>query len=76
MLARRQPDFAAGKPEIGHFGLPAVHQLLLEDAGFIKNGIAHGRITLRGKAVQIAGGKPAEAAVAEARVGFTVIKLF
>ena len=30
-----QPHLAAGQPEIGQLGLPAVHQLLLEDAQFI-----------------------------------------
>ncbi len=71
---RGEPYIAAGKPEVRKFGLPAVDDLLLEDAVLIKDAIAHGGVTAGGKAIQVAGCETAEAAVAEARVRFAFIK--
>ena len=47
----RKPRFAAGKPDIGKFHLPAVHDLLFEKTVFIQNGIPHSGIVLTGKPV-------------------------
>ena len=71
---RGEPYIAAGKPEVRQFGLPAVDDLLLEDAVLIKDAVAHGGISSGGKAVQIAGRKTAETAVAETRVRLAFIE--
>ena len=70
-----QPDAAAGQPGVGQLGLPAVHQLLAEQAVFIPQGIAHGRIALGGQAVHKAGRQAAQAAVAQAGVGLLFIQI-
>ena len=44
-----QPDAAAGQPEIRHFGLPAVHNLLAEDAEFVSDAVTHRRIAKAGQ---------------------------
>ncbi len=69
------PDSPARQPEIRQLRLPAVHQLLLEKAVLIPKGIAHGRVPLGGKAVQKAGGKPAQTAVSKARVRLLVVQV-
>ena len=46
LLARNEPDLAAGEPEIGQLGLPAVNELLLEDSVFVENGVAHSEISV------------------------------
>ena len=76
LLARNEPDLAAGEPEIGQLGLPAVNKLLSENSAFIKNAVAHAVIALSCKAVQIARRKAAETAVSETGVRLAVIKLF
>ena len=70
-----QPDAAAGQPGVGQLGLPAVHQLLAEQAVFIPQGVAHGRVSLGGQAVHEAGGKTTQAAVAQACVGLLLVKI-
>ena len=75
LLARDEPNFAAGKPEIGHLGLPAVNKLLLEDTVFIENGVAHSKISIGCKRIEIARRETAETAVAETRVRLAVIEL-
>ena len=40
-----KPYSAAGKPKIGHFGLPAVNQLLAENAKLVAYTIAHCGVT-------------------------------
>ena len=69
-----EPDLAAGEPEVGHLHLPAVDQLLTEDAKLVLDGIAHGGVFAGGQPVENAGGETAEAAVAQARVGLQFIK--
>ena len=64
------PHLAAGQPVVGSLLLPAIHDLLLEDAVLIQDGIAGARDAVGGHAVQVAGGQAAQAAVAKARVGF------
>ena len=75
LLARDEPNFTAGKPEIGHLGLPAVNKLLLEDSVFIENGVAHSEIAVGCERIEIASREAAETAVAETRVRLAVIEL-
>ena len=75
LLARDEPDLAAGKPKIGHLGLPAVNKLLLEDSVFVENGVAHSEIAVGCECVEIARRETAETAVAQARIRLAVIEL-
>ena len=68
-----QPHLTAGQPVVGLFLLPAVHDLLLEDAVLVQDGVAGAGDAGGGHAVQVAGGQTAQAAVAEARVGLFVV---
>ena len=70
-----QPNAAAGQPGVGQLGLPAVHQLLAEQAVFIPQGVAHSGVSLGGQAVHKAGGQAAQAAVAQARVGLLLVEV-
>ncbi|MPM45029.1 hypothetical protein SDC9_91714 [bioreactor metagenome] len=63
-----QPGFPQLQPVIRQLGLLAVHDFLLEDAQLVADGIACRRNFQGGHGVQIAGGQPSEAAVAQARV--------
>ena len=76
LLLGDEPYLAAGQPEIRQLRLPAVHDLLLENAVFVEDRITGGKIPLRGKAVEVAGGKPSQASIAEARVRLAVIEAF
>ena len=60
-----QPCIAQVQPVVGQLHLLTVHDLLLEDAQLIADGIAGGGNVQGGHAVQIAGGQAAQAAVAE-----------
>jgi len=74
VLARAQPDVAHVEPCVGEFHLPAVDDLLAENAELIADGIAgHGQ-RHAGRSVHIARGKTAEAAVSEAGVRLHFIK--
>ena len=75
LLARNEPHLAAGEPEIGHLGLPAVNELLLEDSVFVENGVAHAEIAVGCERIEIARRETAETAVAETRVRLAVIEL-
>ncbi len=74
LLIGTQPYLAAGQPVVGQLGLRAVHQLLLENTVFVQDGIAGAVIAVGCHAVQIAGGKPAQTAVAETRIRFAGIQ--
>ena len=63
--ARDQPAGTSGKPVVGQLDLPAVFDLLAEDAVFIKYGVACRGVAVGSETVEIAGGKPSEAAVSE-----------
>ena len=69
LIAGAEPALHRAAPVVGHLGLPAAGELLLEDAELIAERVARGLHAERGQAVHIAGGQTAEAAVAEARVG-------
>ena len=66
-----QPHLTAGQPVVGALLLPAVHDLLLEDAVLVQDGVAGAADIGGGHAVQIAGSQAAQAAVAQ-----TCIRLF
>ena len=66
-----QPDLTAGQPVVSALLLPAVHDLLLEDAVLVQDGVAGAADAGGGHAVQIAGSQTAQAAVAQ-----TCIRLF
>ena len=61
----QQPRVAQLHPVVRQLHLLTLHDLLLEDAQLIADGIARRRDLQRGHAVQIAGGQTAEAAVAQ-----------
>ena len=71
-----KPNFAARKPKVRKLGLPAVNKLLLENSAFIKYGISSCGVSVGCERVKRAGGKSAEAAVAETCVRFALIKIF
>ncbi len=68
----QQPGVAQAHPLVGQLHLPALHDLLAEDAQLIADGIAGGRDFQRGQAVQIAGSQAAQTAVAQASVRFHI----
>jgi len=61
----QQPRVAQRLPVIGQLHLLALHDLLLEQAQLVADGVAGGRNLQRGHAVQIAGGQTAQTAVAK-----------
>ena len=74
-LMGNQPYVAHAQPVVREFHLPAVHNLLLEDAELIADGIPrHGQIQ-GGGGIHIAGGQPAQAAVAQPGVRLHLIQL-
>ena len=64
-----EPAFGGALPVVGSFGLAAVLDLLAEDAELVADGIARCGDALGGHGIHIAGGEPAETAVAESGVG-------
>ena len=75
VLLGDQPDVAHLEPVVGELHLPAVHDLLLEDAELVADGVAGGGIAETGEGVQVAGGQAAQAAVAQARVGIQGVEI-
>ena len=67
------PDLTAGQPVVGSFLLPAVHDLLLENAVLIQDGVAGAGDAVSSHAVQIAGSQAAQTAVAQAGIGFLIV---
>src|SRR5947208_1387169 len=63
------PWIAKGQPLLGVFLLPAVDHDLPEEAVVVTNAIAVGRDAEAGHAFEKARSKPAEAAIAERRIG-------
>ena len=70
-----QPNAAAGQPVVGVLFLPAVHNLLLENAVFVQNGIPHAGNIVGCHAVQIAGRQAPKPAVAKAGVRLLLIDI-
>ena len=65
-----EPGVAQPQPVVGQLHLLAVHDLLLEDAQLVADGVACGGDLQGGHGVQVAGGQAAQAAVAKSRVPF------
>ena len=63
-----EPGVAQAQPVVGLLHLLAVHDLLLEDAQLVADGIAGSGDLQGGHGVQVAGGQTAQAAVAQAGV--------
>jgi len=59
------PRVPVGKPVVGLLDLPAVVDLLVEDAELVADAVADGRTLEGGQRVEIARGQPAKAAVAQ-----------
>ena len=59
------PGIGVAQPVVGLLDLPAVADRLPEDAVFVAQAVADGRVLQRGEGVDEAGGQPAEAAVAQ-----------
>ena len=74
-LVGHQPHVAHAQPVVGELHLPAVHDLLLEDAELIADGIARHRQIQAGGGVHVAGGQTAQAAVAQTRVGLDLVQV-
>ena len=68
--ALQRPGIAETEPLVGGFHLPAVANLLIEDAVLVANAIADGGNVERGEGIHEAGGETAESAVAQARLFF------
>ena len=64
-----EPGVAQAQPVVGQLLLLAIHNLLLEDAQLVADGVAGGGNLQGGHGVQVAGSQTAQAAVAQAGVG-------
>jgi hypothetical protein len=56
------------QPLVGHFHLPAVLEDLIEDTELVPDTVSERRIAKRSQRIEVAGGQPAESAVAEPRL--------
>ena len=68
LVARQLPGVAELQPVVVLLDLPAVLDLLLEDAEVVADAVADGGQLQRGQRVHEAGRQPPQAAVAEARI--------
>ena len=68
-----EPDLTAGQPVVGPLLLPAVDDLLLEDAVLIQDRVAGAADAGGSHAVQIAGSQTAQTAVAQTCVGLFLV---
>ncbi len=75
VLLGHQPHVAQLQPVVGQLHLPAVHDLLLKDAELVTDGEAGGGVAQPGERVHVAGGQPAQTAVAQTRVGVHLIQV-
>ena len=66
LVAPDLPRVAVAQPAVGALDLPAVADVLIEDAELVAQAVADRRDVERRERVHVAGGEPAEAAVAEA----------
>ena len=70
-----EPYRTAGEPVIGELCLPAVLELLLEDAVFIADRVSHSREACCSETVEVAGCETSETAVSETCIGLVLIYL-
>lgn len=68
VLAGMQPHIAHFEPVVRELHLPAVYDLLTEDAKFIADGETGYRIIQAGRRIHIAGGQTAQTAVAKSGI--------
>ena len=68
-----QPNFAARKPVVRFFVLPAVEDFLFENAVFIQNGVTAACVLIACQCVHKASCKTAETAVAQTCVRFAFV---
>ena len=68
LIAGDQPALRSGAPVVGHLGLPAVLEMLPENAQLVADGIARGSQAQGGHAVHIAGSQSSQTAVAQTRI--------
>ena len=59
------PGVSVGQPGVGPLDLPAIVDLLVEDAELVANAVADSRALKGGQRVQVTGGEPAETAVTQ-----------
>ena len=74
--ALERPGIAETQPLVGGFYLPAVANLLIEDAVFIANAVADGGNVEGGERIHKARGKPAQPAIAQTRFGLLLDQRF
>ena len=70
-----EPHVAHVQPVVGELHLPAVHDLLLEDAELVADGIARHGQAQTGGGVHIAGGQTAQTAVAQTGIRLHLIQV-
>src|SRR6266511_3118897 len=70
--ARDLPRIAEAKPLVRDLHLPAIADLLVEDPELVADAVADRRDLKRCERIEVAGRKPPEATVAEARLFFLV----
>ena len=75
VLSRVQPHVAQPQPVVRELDLPAVDDLLPEDAKLIADGKARHRIAKSGRRIHVARGKPPQTAVSEPRVRLHLAEL-
>ena len=76
VLAGMQPHIAHFEPVVRELHLPAVYDLLTEDAKFIADGETGYRIIQAGRRIHIAGGQTAQTAVAKSGIRFKRAEAF
>ena len=69
VLARVQPHAAHIQPVVGELHLPAVHDLLAENAELIADGIARHAVAKPRRSIHVARRQPPQTAVSKPRVG-------
>ena len=70
-----KPNTSVFQPDIGHFKLPAVYDLLFKDTILITDGEAGCREVATCKSIQVTGSQTAKSAVAKTGIGFFVVNL-
>jgi hypothetical protein len=66
------PGVAAREPVVGRFDLLAVDDALAEHAVLVADAVAHARHAERGHRIEETGREPAQAAVAQRRIGLAL----
>ena len=75
VFSRAQPDVAQPQPVVRELDLPAVDDLLLENAELVANRKARHRVLKSRRRVHVARGKPPQAAISKSRVRLHLTEL-